>query len=259
MKMRSFLLVTAGAACIAVPSSAAGAVTVGANLDQGMVGSCGAAAGQPCSVLTLTETGGAPETGSPVNGILTSARIRTTGPAATVAVRVLHLNAMVANSYLNIGPETHISVAADATLQGHVSEATGLHHPIRVGDVLGVGFTQPALPLIIAGPALAGGTCAYRQGAGSEHPVNEEKIYDPLTCNTEVLVQGTVEPDADGDGFGDETQDLCPTQTATQGNCPATPPLGPTGQRAAALKKCKKKKSKKARKKCKKRALKLPV
>ncbi len=36
------------------------------------------------------------------------------------------------------------------------------------------------------------------------------------------------------------------------------PPGGATGQRAAALKKCKKKKSKKARKKCKKRRLKLP-
>jgi hypothetical protein len=34
---------------------------------------------------------------------------------------------------------------------------------------------------------------------------------------------------------------------------------GPTGERAAALKKCKKKKSKKKRKKCRKRAKKLPL
>jgi len=43
---------------------------------------------------------------------------------------------------------------------------------------------------------------------------------------------------------------------------PVTPPpaaTGPTGQRAAALKKCKKKKSAKARKKCKQKAKKLPV
>jgi CSLREA domain-containing protein len=44
---------------------------------------------------------------------------------------------------------------------------------------------------------------------------------------------------------------------------PVTPPppaaTGPTGQRAAALKKCKKKKSKAARKKCKKKAIKLPA
>jgi hypothetical protein len=36
-------------------------------------------------------------------------------------------------------------------------------------------------------------------------------------------------------------------------------PTGPTGQRAAALKKCKKKHSHKAKKKCKKKAKKLPV
>jgi hypothetical protein len=34
----------------------------------------------------------------------------------------------------------------------------------------------------------------------------------------------------------------------------ANQPPGPTGQRAAALKKCKKKKTKKAKKKCKRRA-----
>jgi hypothetical protein len=40
---------------------------------------------------------------------------------------------------------------------------------------------------------------------------------------------------------------------------PAPPAAGPTGQRAAALKKCKKKKSAKARKKCKAKAKKLPL
>jgi hypothetical protein len=40
---------------------------------------------------------------------------------------------------------------------------------------------------------------------------------------------------------------------------PAAAPAGPTGRRAVALKKCKKKKTAKARKMCKKRALKLPV
>jgi CSLREA domain-containing protein len=43
------------------------------------------------------------------------------------------------------------------------------------------------------------------------------------------------------------------------GQVQVTPVNGPTGQRAAALKKCKKKKTAAARKKCKKKALKLPV
>ena len=38
-----------------------------------------------------------------------------------------------------------------------------------------------------------------------------------------VPVQVTLEADADGDGFGDETQDQCPTDAATQGPCPDPP------------------------------------
>jgi len=35
----------------------------------------------------------------------------------------------------------------------------------------------------------------------------------------ELLLQAVMEPDADGDGFGDETQDGCPTQALSQGAC----------------------------------------
>jgi hypothetical protein len=40
----------------------------------------------------------------------------------------------------------------------------------------------------------------------------------------ELLVQAVMEPDADGDGFGDESQDGCPTQSATQGACDTSGP-----------------------------------
>lgn len=34
-----------------------------------------------------------------------------------------------------------------------------------------------------------------------------------------IDISARLEADADGDGFGDETQDLCPTQVGTQGAC----------------------------------------
>ena len=40
----------------------------------------------------------------------------------------------------------------------------------------------------------------------------------------QIPVFATVEPDADGDGYGDETQDQCPTQATTQGACDTTAP-----------------------------------
>jgi hypothetical protein len=49
-----------------------------------------------------------------------------------------------------------------------------------------------------------------------------------------------VEPDADHDGFGDETQDQCPTDKTTQGPCPANttkppPAKNTTGSLTASL------------------------
>jgi hypothetical protein len=43
----------------------------------------------------------------------------------------------------------------------------------------------------------------------------------------ELLVAASIEPDADGDGFGDETQDACPSQAGTQGQCVSNPPPPP--------------------------------
>ena len=43
-------------------------------------------------------------------------------------------------------------------------------------------------------------------------------------------LSATLEPDADRDGFGDETQDQCPTNAATQGPCPQAAAATPKGE-----------------------------
>jgi hypothetical protein len=90
--------------------------------------------------------------------------------------------------------------------------------------------------------------CAY---TGTPHDVGFDLAYSTFMCNNNpILVQGTVESDADGDGFGDDTQDLCPTNSSTHGSCPPAPP-------PQTKKKCKKKHKKRsaevAKKKCKKK------
>jgi hypothetical protein len=65
----------------------------------------------------------------------------------------------------------------------------------------------------------------------------------------QVDVSAKLEPDADHDGFGDETQDQCSTNPSTQGACAASP---------TPRKKCKKKKKHRSadaakKKKCKKK------
>jgi hypothetical protein len=251
------ILIVVAAAMLAVPS-AAGAATFGADLTQSVdLGpACGSSAGESCSVLTLTKAvSGAAETGSPISGILTSARVKTAGGANTVAVRVLRPDSLIPFTYLNFGPEITIPVPADAgATGGHLSEATNLHHLITAGDRLGIGWVESATPLKYGVFDLLHASCAFRQGASGDHPVDMSVTYNNAGCGFEILVQGTVEADADHDGFGDDTQDQCPSNAATQGPCPTTTPP-PVPQHK---KKCKKKKHRSAdagvaKKKCKKK------
>jgi hypothetical protein len=55
-------------------------------------------------------------------------------------------------------------------------------------------------------------------GTGSTH------TYMAATL-VRVPMVVTIEPDADGDGYGDETQDKCPQNPAFQSACPAAPPV----------------------------------
>jgi CSLREA domain-containing protein len=103
-------------------------------------------------------------------------------------------------------------------------------------------------------------------------PDNCQFTANANQLNTDGDAQGDAcDPDDDNDGVPD-LSDGCPTQAnATANGCPPPPPpsgggggsttpaaAGPTGLRAAALKKCKKKHGR-ARANCKKRANRLPV
>jgi len=96
---------------------------------------------------------------------------------------------------------------------------------------------------------------------GGDPAPGETRGAGPPQLALLVNVAVVLEADTDHDGFGDETQDQCPTNAATQGPCPTATTA--TGQQAAAIKKCKKKFKGKARakkrKKCTKKAKKLPV
>jgi hypothetical protein len=229
------------AACLTVlalvlPQGARGAVVFGADLTQGVsaTGGCGASAGQPCSFFSETTSFGTPETGSPMTGALVSLRLRHYNPyALQIALRAFRATS-TPGSYLNVGPEIPTIVPQDTTPGGAVTEYA-MHRAIGAGDRLGLGFVKPSYTFYF----LAGGSgphvCRFRQGAGTEHPVDTEASYSTAGCPYEVMISGTVEPDADGDGYGDETQDGCPTDATAQGDCPAAPRAGDTQAPTAKL------------------------
>jgi hypothetical protein len=194
------------------------------------------------SVVNVIEPDGSPDNGAPVSGILTSVRIKTRGIAATGVMRVLsevdHPNATTYR-FNNTAPEIPVSVAADATRAGHITEVL-TRRPIAAGQRLGW-QSIPSTSEMDDDYFAPSGECAFSE---LFHSLGADLNYTTMLCNHNLLLtSGTIEGDADGDGFGDETQDACPTNASTQGTCPK--------------KKCKKKHRKHsaeaAKKKCKKK------
>jgi CSLREA domain-containing protein len=123
-----------------------------------------------------------------------------------------------------------------------------------------------------AGPGTSGTLAVTLSGANaSEFGITGDDcsgntLGDDATCTVSVRFAptsaGAKSASLNVTGTPGGTQSSALTGTATSPAPPPPPPntnTGPTGQRAAALKKCKKKKSAQARKKCKKKANKLPV
>jgi hypothetical protein len=85
--------------------------------------------------------------------------------------------------------------------------------PVQAGDRLGI-YGAAATMYCEGGP---GDLIGYNEGGpvqvGETRPFDEDAPY-------RIPVRATIEPDADNDGFGDESQDACPQSAAVQMACP---------------------------------------
>ena len=133
--------------------------------------------------------------------------------------------------------------------------------PISAGQYLGLVFNSGSTAAIFA----SGAGANLGRAMGTVH--NSGPLVYGTLGGFELLMQFDIEPDADHDHFGDETQDQCPTDASTQGPCPkpasASAPTA-TGERAAALAGCRKRAKKhnwshRRLRKCKRKANLLPV
>jgi hypothetical protein len=86
--------------------------------------------------------------------------------------------------------------------------------PVLAGDLLGMTVLSPG-----GCATLSGGVFQYVRG---EAPTGTPLAYASSTGTLDIAAD--VEPDADGDGYGDETQDGCPGQAASHGACDTTAP-----------------------------------
>jgi hypothetical protein len=139
------------------------------------------------------------------------------GGTASYALKIKVARPVIGDFFTIIG-ESALTPIAGGTSNGPFP----IRLPVRAGDVLGL-YTNP-------GPD---GPHCYSNTAGhsvwvlpGDRPLGATDDYDSPTeagfggDSFRLDVSAILEPDADGDDFGDETQDGCPTDASAQGACP---------------------------------------
>lgn len=94
---------------------------------------------------------------------------------------------------------------------GQLSTYTDVRIPVAAGDVIGAYYDTDGL----CGLSVAG--YGFHRAAG-DPPAGNTVTLGSFT-GLQLDISATLEPDADGDGFGDETQDGCPTDATKQLDC----------------------------------------
>ena len=184
----------------------------------------------------------------PFNGVISSWSFQT-GSLAPEIVR-LKVGRVIPGSDLS-AVQTDLSITGESISQ--VPSASSLNSfptrvPVKQGDFLGIflggdGSVQCSD---------AGSSAGYRDHYSDSEVLAGSSATFTGESDGQIEVAAVLEPDADQDGFGDETQDQCPSDPATRGQCPVAPVTTVT------KKKCKKKKKHHSadsakKKKCKKK------
>jgi len=102
-------------------------------------------------------------------------------------------------------------------LTGGALNGFGTRIPVQPGDVLGIN-SQNAADVDNACNFSASGDPGPLGNFGDTAD-GAETTFITNVNNFRINAVAVLEPDADGDGFGDETQDQCPTDASTQGPC----------------------------------------
>ena len=207
MRRTKVLLSGVGVAALALaaPSWALAAVTIGSTFTPTV--ECGAT-----RTFVQSSTLGGNSYAAPSDGVITSWAHH--ADLANQSFRFKVVRPLGGNSFSLVGE----SVLTPLT-PGVLNEFP-IRISVKTGDIIGfyrsgmlpydcAKFTEWVDDLVHSIQAdIAGGTTVFPEHVGG-------LILD---------ISARLEADADRDGFGDDTQDQCPTDASTQGTCPLSPP-----------------------------------
>lgn len=170
----------------------------------------------PYTLLTLASPATDLPLVSPAGGVITKVKVKRGSDPVPIAIPVVVkvMRSAGGDSYTNIN---------QTTVQANLDSQTvaDARMPVQAGDKLaihGAAFTYEGTPLegftpyCNEVPGLLGAALGDI-GVGSTASF-------PSPAEARVPLAAIVEPDADNDGFGDETQDACPQAAVVQTACP---------------------------------------
>ena len=154
--------------------------------------------------------------GSPVDGVITKYRVRAKPYVAADPVLATPRVADITRQNPDMATARATASGQQVTLtaNGEIEEhATRL--PVSRGQHLALDGRNAQLTYNASGDKFS---------FVFDAPMRGSEQRTSYQTRGELLVQASVEPDRDRDGFGDETQDKCPSQAATSGECDRTAP-----------------------------------
>jgi hypothetical protein len=213
-------------ALLTVTTPARASVTFGTDLTTGDNG-----VAEPCSNWTYVDPGssdcvstlgGDVNTGAtaPIKGVITSFSIRMGDPVVgrLRVVRMDNPNQPGSTTLTFEATGSDVSVPGDGVAHSFLTRL-----PVAIGDSI----------------AFASSSAIHRTSQNNHMWRLDRDGPDGSTSTPATIASGqlsgweppinaTIEGDADGDGYGDETQDLCPSMASTHDACPGTqaPPGG---------------------------------
>ena len=188
----------------AVARAATGAITLGQVATSGAQ-SCGPG---PVTTAQYAE-GGAPSYFTPSAGIITSYSVQANASAGTVRL-------VLFGPSPTAGHRTVVGLSAKNPVVVNTLNTFATRIPVTAG--LSIGLNNSTSTMICWGEGVAGDQ--LREASINDPSVTTDYSPGVTDPNVRVNISAVLEPDADGDGFGDLSQDLCPQLKQTQ-SCPA--------------------------------------
>ena len=202
------LTIAVGLIGLVGPSSAGAATQIGEVFNP----SGGSCVGPFTDVQSISPQGGY---AIPFDGVITSWSFQASATAPQQKLKIFR--AAGGNDFTVVGESALEAPAANTT------STFPTRISVKAGDLLGRRVATNGECVRSAG----GYTTRVYSGPG-DIPPGTTGAFPSAAASVQIDLAAMLEPDADADGFGDETQDQCPTDATTQGACPPPPAEGDT-------------------------------